>query len=394
VNRCNANSVPLIFFDLLPEHQVVIFSEAAGLRGCDISRGLREVSKIALVCTKWRDLQQTKDLWTSVFKQFSEHLKYHVDLSLCMGDVDKIKVYVKSLKEFKTLFGECQRKAVMGPNSFHKNMPVMEFSAYLTGASRTSPMYITQLIKKLISEGHLETFAKLLLFRPIFDANKIAAELFKSVILSSSDHSFCFQMMIKSHYDLSEFFKEIASDGGGMELVRQNVYGNEIIRQLFLGQIDGLDVSDYLKSGCDLSAFERNTDDLETNCSLFMHALIIPVPGYYAGKFVDGAIEKYLNTNRLTFSRLSFTDEKLMAIKKKHPLSEKELKQLMHDLVFTCGLNLNIRLESDPVFRQRWLPTLPEVAPVLSFFKAYAHARFMPANNVLKDVWNEYENPL
>jgi hypothetical protein len=383
--------IKVLNFSVFPaDCQLPVFSEAANLQGCNIYTTLREFSKIALVCKKWLELQEGDDLWEPILNRFFGRVKYDIDLSSSDRYIDKVKLVVKNLKEFKFAFWSCQRHAGTGPNAFYKDMPIIEFEYFLIGA----PNFITESIVRLIPKGNLEPVAKLLLFKPVFDADQVASQLFQFVLGSDCNYSFCFQMLIKSHMDLSAFFEStLFSSDGGDNLVwgEEGVIPvkREMIWQVFLRQVDGLGLSDYLECGFNLSALEKNTDDVSSNYSVFVEFLLIAMHGYQSGTFSEGLIEETWSKSHPAFAPCSFTDKKLMEMKSKYPISEREVGQIFRDLIFKCKLNLNIPLELKPELLAMF-PSLPEVGTALAFFEAYAHAPFMPKNNVIKEVWNEY----
>jgi hypothetical protein len=378
--RCDSTyPIPLQFSDLPDERRLTVFSQAAGVEGPDLATSLRELSKITLVCKAWWTLQHDDTLWRPILNQ------YHLPAG--MECIDKVRLFVKRLKEFKTGFIDGYRSSGLGLQPAYNDTPVVEFRGYVTKASEKESKEMRDLISILILEEKLESVAKILLFKPGFDRFAAAFNLFQLILNGDSDASFCFQMLIKSHVDLKPFFGDFFLN---------HVIGNSsrefFIWQVFLRQIEGLRLSDYLACGFDVSRFEVNTEDVQSNYSPVLDFLVIAIAGHGTEAFSEGGIEWIWENSRFvqtTFTPLSFTDEKLMEIRSKEPISELEVKQILQDLIFKGNLNLDIKVHLKPQLRTTF-SALPDPVTVLSFFEACAHAPFLPKNNIIEQVWNEY----
>ncbi len=299
--RAIMTSVTTNFSNLPNDCSLIVFSLAT-------RQNPAELEKLGLVCREWQALQARDPLWEPVFNQHVEHLTYDIDLSSAKTFAAKAKLLSQTrLSDFLTIIQDGVKK------TGHKNELMKDFNKL--GTKYCIDKYdLTDLIKDLINKNYLESFAKLLLFKPKFDTNSIATDLFKfSQTAENRDHQFCLQLMIKLNYHLNRFFKtEIDSDPESIET---------FILAPLSGCLNEIKMTDYFQSGL----------SLDHHYELPTHKL--------PSRFIVKAVELFYSTGTFqvprsfSLSQVSFKDEKLKKYIRQAPLSETDVENVFLGLL-------------------------------------------------------------
>ena len=312
------------------------------------------LEKLATVCKEWKNILQDNVFWKPIFDFHIKDLTYQVDLSSVETYQEKVKLFINSgRKELQSVLDQINCK-IDALHVLNKNNDV------------------TELFETMIKENKFEPLAFCLLFKPSFDANKIAELLYSSRGNRAIGAAafFCFQLLIKSHYNLSAFFQKHLSP----ENLPKGTMGNEakmsIYNEVVLRLIDGLTLGDYLKSGFNLNAFENKDYSVVDSVLWFASRF------YQTGKFsLD---------HSLILTPSSFLNKKLVELESKNLFSENELQQLIHDVVFDPKLNRMPEFQVHKSGNNRSMTLLEIVSNLPS----------LPATNAIKGVFEEYQQSL
>ncbi len=335
------------YFSTLPQEiQRIIFRHVVGI-GTDEAEMQSEVQRLAVVCKAWQQELNTDLFWSPILSFYADNWTYEIDLSSEKTPKGQVKLFLETRKKD---LGDLLKKCGCDKDVKDVLNRTIDLTPFLSG---------------LIQDGMFEELAQCLLFKPLCDANRIIAELISSL---GSAPSFCFDLLIKLHYDLTSFFKDFFSKEPFIKIA--------ILLHVLGTAVKGLSLVDFLKSGCDFRAFETESVDLRSNFSFLTAPLrSIPLICYYTGKFAPAPFQ--MDHEKPP----PFTDKKLTKWIKTDRLSEQELEQFFRDLLFKCNLNLNIRV---PVSYD-----LDRPGTALSRFKAVANS--LPSSNALKTALAEYE---
>jgi F-box-like len=220
-----------------PERNEKYFEELLSKDINDSLRGsFKQLSKIALVCKKWYELQQDKDLWEPVFNRCLVNLRYEIDFSSALTCIEKVKLFIASLEGYRCFFVECATKNGVSLyshghckyeyNNSNEKEKLLDYIQRMNGLNSDCIQWVNGfplidpdrfrmdfLFEKMISNNDLENLAKLMLFKPeLQNASLVAAKFLNSEnVLLFQDTWFCLGLMIKLNYDLSFWFDAVVN---------------------------------------------------------------------------------------------------------------------------------------------------------------------------------------
>jgi hypothetical protein len=321
------------------------------------------LSKISLVCSNWRNLQPDNTVWQPVFNRFAEELTFEVYFPPGATYIDKVKRFMLSLRNSKSLMIDCLMKTPSDThttNTFYigyfSRTPVLYFLNYLKTDLKNTESFI-----KLIQKGELELLAKLLLFRPDFKASEIALELAASPNKNTkAEVAFVFNLMIKLNYKMSALFKTMTKGS-------PHFPGHSALNSVFFSFCGEIKISDFIASGCSFARVESTTPDFSV-----LHDLLPHFKAFYQ----KGVFEVPHHNH----SKPVFYDRTLRRHIRKDPASENDLEEFILDLLTKAGLDLDIFCpEKDELEKGTALSQLRQLAILL------------PKGNAIKQALDAYD---
>jgi hypothetical protein len=342
---------------------------------------------IASVCKQWKGLLEADFLWKPYHQDTFSSRDYRIarmtyphdipkdasmkeQVRIATGVIKKMKMdfrkYLKNLSgfDFENLMSRLSIKPTIsimpGTNTIRFETPQISEMTY--DKDITTSCFFDCIKSKMSAEQ----LAKALLFNPATNANTIAKELSKNRTIKLADFRFIIELLIKLHYDLTDFFTSLNDDQKEM-----------IISFAIGGELD-ITLSDYVQSGCAFSSLERNTKNSSSNYSMLLATLRTALNCYPERKFSLKGLQEM-------FGSSSFKDERLVSLKRKQPFSENDLIQFLRDLMFNCKLNLDIKVSGMGMDR------VPEGSAIARFEWITHNCPFLPKNNAFKVVLDEYK---
>jgi hypothetical protein len=296
-----------------PEYQLVIFSHATEY--CPA-----ELAKISLVCRAWQKVLEDDSLWKPAFIRCVQICTYDIDLSSAPTYQKQVKLVIETtLHDFKETLIACA-VALGKPRGKIEEPTSSETKYFLEKIDHTD------LCEKLIAKGKLELLAKLILFKPKFDPNKLAEILI--LFIFSQDQQlraqvyFVFGLIVKLGYHTLPFLNKL--------LVLFPRLLADITTGLMFGCCKGIKISSLIKSG-----FTPHLVELQQPHFSVLQQFLPHFAGFYSTK---GRFE----APPLLGATPSFSDEKLQKHIRKGPFSEEELKEFIFDLLTRSHINLYV----------------------------------------------------
>ncbi len=281
---------------------------------------------------------------------------------------------------------EYQHKQIKSSEKLQfKNKIEIEFNKL--GSKRFLNEYnLTDLINYLINNKDFESVAKLLIFKPKIDADKILANLMCTRINDSphtANREFIAQLMVKLGYKETSF-------------VMRSMIISEMLIPFSQLKVNGLKISDYVANGnfflsslsdslvllditkkCYPLFYSKGTFESLTHSKKETEPLSLDWVGLLSLEWVG------LSNNS---GSVSFSDEKLQKHIRKGPFSEEDLKELILDLLTKVGLDL------DKIYPEINIGTdsLKE-GTLLSQFRQLVDTLPFPKPNALSKALAEYD---
>ncbi len=317
------------------------------------------------VCTAWNGLlmDNHSPLWKLIFDRYVQDLTYDIDHSSAITSKDKVELFNKTrLNNFETILSECIKKT-NGKCIKQEDLKKAGARHYLDKQD------LTEIIQMLVSKGNLELFAKLLLFKPKFNASAVASNMkincMRTNMALEYDSFFCLQMMVKFNYNLSEFFNNTCEENPGFI---KSCMMSSVTSKLIVG----IKITDYMKSGCNFTAASTDTHEpieIDVICQELR-------PYYQTGQFHPSR-----NMAREAGSSpVSFSDKKLQKHICKDPILEEDWKNIILDILTQAEFNDHI------------YPAIGAInaGTVISMIRQY-EAAMIPRPNALSKALAEYD---
>ncbi len=261
---------------------------------------------LACVCKAWNALMSDDYLWKPIFDQCMANLTYDMDLSSAKTLRDKVILIdqTKLHDFFKTLL-ECN--GVLKEDKWIKPTDFIKAKYYLNEYD------FTDLIIQLILRDLVDTVAKLILFKPKFNATRVAHHLFSTSFIKSSEmYVFCIHLMVKLRYNLNSFFK------GNVKWV------DRLISFQFKNcNINGIKISDYITVGLDCNQAGKES----LLCKMLPELEFF----YLLGPWANLIVASFQSPQPNLTGQLS--DEKFARHVRKDPFSENDLKEFILDML-------------------------------------------------------------
>jgi hypothetical protein len=308
---------------------------------------------LSTICRTWHSHLQNDSVWKSIF---DFHITNNSEIPSALTCREKVKTFFtdngKELQEMLDRFN-C---GVNAKRILDKNIDN------------------TQLFITMLEQLQMEAMAFCLLYKPFIDANKIAHLLFDAtrtqglLTSGSPEIAFCFQMLIKKHYDLKTFFKD------RLEIDQRQSTSEfyafyEICSRILYRNVKGFGLKDYLCSGLDLRPYNEK--------SSILVRVLHEARTYYRGGF-------YSTYSAQSYLAARFDNKKLIDLRADDEFSEEEMRQLIHDVIFESGI--------DHEQQRQYSPNIGNAMAVkpIEMLESCAEEESMPKKNIFKDVLNEY----
>ncbi len=349
-------AIPSIF--ILPaECMLLIFSRAIENLSEPIVLGT-----LSLVCKGWQTLTSDNVLWKPVFNRYIRNTTYDINHSPVTSFKHKIILLKETrLTDFEKIILECIKEESTSTDS-------IQTLAELTrlGPKRFLNEYdLTELINFLINNKHIESAAKLLLFKPPIDSKKvfrkiIAIQNYSARLPIFNNYEFIEQLMIKLGYKSRVISSIIASD--------TFISATAMLTSFIQLKVNGLKISDYIASGYRFNGGARVLFPITEACHLLFYS--------------TGTFESPTDLN--DSDPVSFSDEKLEKYIRKRPFSEEDLKEFILDLLTKVGFNL------DEIYPETDYFNFKE-GTLLSQFRQLVDTVHFPKPNAFSKALAEYD---
>ena len=312
---------------LHPELLNVVLSKAA--EPCHSSEfsiaiqvSFAEVSKNSLVCRQWQEMQTNDVVWGPIVDLFIKNCKYELNISSTMTCISKVKLFMESLCNLKSIFLKSKILFIPIKNIHYKKgqdcTPLYMMEHHNNKLASYNTFVAKSLLKQILNNNGLEHLAKFILFMPELESNEIAKYLFNMPMelnpTQEKNVSFVLNLMTKLNYDMSDTFNKISS-----------VNPSDIVKFVSLGICNGVTYTNFISSGC---IFNRT--ELSDSKFSFLHAFLPRLELYYqTGKFKISS-NMYCDP---------FIDPKLKS--QPNTFSETDLKNFILDLLTKAELDLD-----------------------------------------------------
>ncbi len=374
-------------FILPAECMRLIFCKAMGNQSEPIILGT-----LSLVCKGWQTLALNDPLWESIFKRCLQNLTYDINHSSATSFREKIRLLNETkLADFKKTILECikaeeeSNSTELTQTSFNNNECEFECEPTLTkhdknkieselnrlGSKHFLNEYdLTDLVNFLINTKHLESAAKLILFKPKCDMEKILSNLSMetiSLFFEETNHSpdtnnydFIEQLIIKLGYKNNH-----------------NILGFDFLTSFIQIKVNGFKISDY---GLNIHHHIPDGSSLSMPRKSSRQVLFSITEKCYQLFYSKGTFESPISPS--DSAPVSFSDEKLQKYIRKGPLSEDDLKDFILDLLTNTRVNL------DEIYPE--MASLKE-STLLSQFRQFIDTLPFPQPNALSKALAEYD---
>lgn len=283
---------------------------------------------------------------------------YDIDFPSEINHQQRVKLVIETtLNDFKETLIACA-VALGKPRKEIKEPTSSEIRYFLEKIDHTD------LCEKLISSGNFELLAKLILFKPKFDPNKLAEILI--LFIFSQDQQlraqvyFVFGLIVKLGYHTLPFLNKV--------LVLSPRFLADITTGLMFGCCKGIKTSSLIKSG-----FAPHLAELQQPHFSVLQQFLPHFAGFYSAK---GRFE----APPLLGDTPSFSDEKLQRHIRNGPFSEEELKEFIFDLLTRSRINLYVSC-----------PVLGSLRAGTALSQLRQLAAFLPAGNAVSGALDAYD---
>jgi hypothetical protein len=374
-------------------------------------RSLATLSKIALVCKEWQEVQQSDLLWKPLFIRCLRGQVCDMTFSSEETYMGKVRLWIKSLEEHRSVFLKIgfsqshhleiltfRMEPVSGSkisdHSIHPDdsgvncvtarqvegspkdpLDFIGLGTFAKAFEDCTHFFIHLLNHDEISQAKkIELTTKLILLRPKFDASQVACILYQ-LRQTSMDYDICFDLMIKLNYDLSAFFEAACypRDDRGVITFRSQAF-LFFAQHALCSQVEGITLGDYVKCGLQFNLIEH----------VAKASLLLGVAGLLLQWYNE---EKKFECTVPIFEGCKHIPSVHAHMRKVSP-TEEEVKNLIFDLLTKADLDLNLFCQAD------WFqPPIPGMAdgPALSLFRTIANSDFLPQPNAFSQALKEFD---
>lgn len=284
-----------------------------------------ELPKIALVCKKWKTVQQVNSLWRPVLNRWIKVYKYDIDLSTEKTYKEQLISYKENrLNDFKALLIEIAIKLEKSESSLPK-LTLLEAKYFL------DKIYHTDLFIQLIRKEEFTNLFKIILCKPRFNLLELFSYM-KSY--HCYYHSKCresnmlISLLIKLNYNIHNIHNDFFVMHKPQGYNHANGIAMFALSTSLLGQFKGIKVADFIASGI-IFNYPEKTDPRVSVLKEFLP--------YFKDFYETGTFQSSLDCRNICFD----SDEKLKKYLRMAPCSEEELKDFIFDLLTIADLNLN-----------------------------------------------------